>query len=96
MRVSAALVASVLAVTVAAGKKKNNENHIPVDVRVANIEGTEITVTLTNRWKKDVNLFKRMSILDPNPIKKVNITTENGPFLGHFLGLATLWLTCFV
>jgi hypothetical protein len=79
MRLGLPLLASVLALGAVAKKnKKPNENHIPVDVKIAHTEGTQITVTITNKWKKDVNLFKRMSILDPNPVEKLNITGPNG------------------
>ena len=79
MRLGLPLLVSALAVGATAKKdKKPNENHIPFDVKIVHTEGTQVTVTLTNKWKSDVNLFKRMSILDPNPVEKVNITSANG------------------
>ncbi|KAF2667275.1 hypothetical protein BT63DRAFT_426174 [Microthyrium microscopicum] len=93
MRITLQLLVASLALTAAAKKsKKPNENHIPFDVKIAHVEGTEVTVTVTNKWKKDVNVFKRMNILDSNPVQKVNVTRADGTparFIGAHARLNT-------
>jgi hypothetical protein len=54
----------------------------PVDVKLIQNEGSSVvTVRFTNRGGDDVNFFKRANILDPNPIQKVNVTSQSGQSL---------------
>jgi hypothetical protein len=50
----------------------------PVEVKLIQNEGSVVTVRFTNKGGDDVNFFKRANILDPNPIQKVNVTSQSG------------------
>jgi len=77
MRVGAKILLLAAALQVDARKpKKPDQNHIPFVVDLVPTGGTEIIVSITNKYTKDVNVFKRMSILDPNPVQKVNVTVN--------------------
>jgi hypothetical protein len=74
----------LLLIALAAGslsKKSTTEDstdNYPVAVELKQKKGSLITVKLTNRGKEEINFFTRATILDPNPVHKVNITSTDG------------------
>jgi hypothetical protein len=50
----------------------------PLEISIASQEGSVVNLRIQNLGGQDVHLFSRASILDPNPIRKVNLTTLDG------------------
>jgi hypothetical protein len=57
---------------------KPNATYVPIHVKITKTDGPVLAVTVTNRHFEELNLFKRMTILDPNPVQKVEIRALNG------------------
>jgi hypothetical protein len=74
MRLSLTFVLASLAAT-ALSKAIRGPN---IEVKLTATEGSIVTVRFTNKGHDEVNFFRRATILDPVPIKKVNVTAKSG------------------
>jgi hypothetical protein len=70
---------AVFAVVVA-HKKKVDWTNYPVEVSIEAMEGSVVKVKIENLGPHQVNMFSRASLLDPNPVRKLNVTLPNGMF----------------
>jgi hypothetical protein len=75
MKVSPFIIVG-LASLVEAGKKR--DGNYPIEVSLKAQEGSVVRVKISNQGGYDINLFSRATILDPNPVHKLNLTTVNG------------------
>jgi hypothetical protein len=65
----------IISALVAIGQCSNGS---PVEVTLAAMGGSLVEVQITNIGGSDLNLFQRATILDPNPNRKVDISTSGG------------------
>lgn len=87
MRLSIPLLLAALATGVLTKKSKPKEPEVidpnyPIKVELKSKKGSVIKIKVTNKGKDEINLFKRASILDPNPIRKLNLTSNDGTLPG--------------
>jgi deuterolysin len=75
MKLPSFIVPTLAVLTVA---KKLKETSYPVEVSLKAVEGSVVNVTIANKGGKDINLFSRATILDPNPVRKLNLTSPTG------------------
>jgi hypothetical protein len=76
MKLSLIATASLAAFVVA--KKKEKDSNYPIEVSLEAQEGSVVKVKISNLGPNEVNLFSRASILDPNPVRKLNLSSING------------------
>ncbi|KAF2401259.1 hypothetical protein EJ06DRAFT_384120 [Trichodelitschia bisporula] len=72
MRLLLLLAASLVGLACAKPVKDDGPEKI-LDLRLEALEGSLLRGTLVNKGKKDIRLFTRSTILDPNPVRKVSI-----------------------
>jgi hypothetical protein len=75
MKLPSLLIPTLAVLTVA---KKSKETNYPLEVTLKPLEGSVVNVTIANKGGKDINLFSRATILDPNPVRKLNVTSTTG------------------
>ena len=76
MKLSLIFITGIAALV--AAKKKQKDSNYPIEISLEAQEGSVVRVKISNLGPNDVNLFNRASILDPNPVRKLNVTTTNG------------------
>ena len=54
-----------------------DENY-PIRVELKSKKGSQVTVKVTNSGKDEINFYKRASVLDPNPVHKLDLITADG------------------
>jgi hypothetical protein len=77
MKVTPIIIAG-LAVLVTAKRAQKDSSNYPIEVSLESLEGSVVKVKISNLGPNEVNLFSRASILDPNPVHKLNLSSTNG------------------
>lgn len=76
MKCCALIIASLSVLVTSKSHEKPTE--WPLEVSIESQEGSLVNLRIDNHGGSDVHLFSRASILDPNPIRKLNLTTLEG------------------